>query len=32
VPTTFAFEGATDVPADIQGLFDHVSDQKADPK
>jgi tetratricopeptide (TPR) repeat protein len=32
VPTTFAFEGATDVPADIQGLFDHVSDQKDEPK
>jgi tetratricopeptide (TPR) repeat protein len=32
VPTTFAFEGATDVPADLQGLFDHVSEEKADPK
>jgi len=31
VPTVFAFDGATDVPADLQGLFDHVSEQKDAP-
>ena len=28
VPADVAFEGATDVPKEIQGLFDHVSEQK----
>ena len=28
VPTVFAFDGATDVPADIQGLLDKVSEEK----
>ncbi|HEX6881461.1 MAG TPA: DUF3857 domain-containing protein [Terriglobales bacterium] len=28
VPASFAIEGATDVPPDIQGLFDHIAEQK----
>lgn len=32
IPAALAVEGASDIPTDLQGLFDHVSEQKPSPK